>query len=292
MRLPLAAPSVLPSLVLLAAPGAYPLPGTRADAQQLFAFTPLLWSLSSGLPGAPKGMLVWICYGGNLVGYGFSFLIGRKLIGLEYDNQATEAAFRKELVYAEDETPGHGLLDTCHALFSSLRDNYHRLFAHLGYFEICTLCASLAPDLASCPRRYAGDCSDTPIPPLRHTSPCAGASPGACAGAAQAHVPPPVHLVAFAGSSIFGTVMTVVPLVVMVPYVFSSDITFGTYMQANTVFSSVQAGISTPMKEWVTINELLSVIRRLREFENALPGGSEEMPNEHSSLIPAKEAPP
>ena len=42
-------------------------------------------------------------------------------------------------------------------------------------------------------------------------------------------------------------------------------------MEANAVFAKVQAGLSTLLHRWVEINELRSVMRRLREFEAALP---------------------
>ena len=59
----------------------------------------MLWQLSENI-GLPSGVLVWLMVGGNTVGVLLSLVVGRKLVGLEYDNQAVEATFRKELVRA------------------------------------------------------------------------------------------------------------------------------------------------------------------------------------------------
>jgi peptide/bleomycin uptake transporter len=183
--------------------------GALAAVLQTATFIPVLWRVSSGLPGTPDGVLVLVSLGGNAAGYAISLCVGRFLVHLEYENQATEAAFRKELVYAEDDVAGFGLLATCHRLFRAMRANYHRLFNHLCYFEFW--------------------------------------------------------------SAIFQKGMELVPIVLMAPYVFMRLMTFGTYMSAISAWQSVQAGITAPMQRWVEINILLSVIRRLREFEDALP---------------------
>ena len=102
---------------------------------QVITFLPLLWRLTAGLPGL-AGHLVSINVSVALGGIAISSLVGRHLITLEYNNQAVEAAFRKELVYAEDGVAGYGLLAACHHLFWQLRANYLTLFLHLIYFEL------------------------------------------------------------------------------------------------------------------------------------------------------------
>ena len=42
-------------------------------------------------------------------------------------------------------------------------------------------------------------------------------------------------------------------------------------MQAVGAFNSVTEGMSQPLSRWVDFNIMLSVVRRLREFESALP---------------------
>ena len=62
-------------------------------------------------------------------------VVGVKLPGLEFENQRVEAAFRKELVYGEDDgeraTPARFSM-----LFADVRRNYFRLFFHYMYFDV------------------------------------------------------------------------------------------------------------------------------------------------------------
>ena len=74
----------------------------------LFAFLPVLWALSSyvsELPivGAIPQPLFWAALVWAIFGTGFLALVGIKLPGLYFKNQRVEAAFRKELVYGEDD---------------------------------------------------------------------------------------------------------------------------------------------------------------------------------------------
>ncbi|PID74905.1 MAG: transporter [Desulfobacterales bacterium] len=106
----------------------------------LLAFIPILWGLSSHvqLPFLSdiQGSLVWVALAVSLGGLLISWLVGIKLPGLEYNNQKVEAAFRKELVYAEDDKENYASLATILELFTGLKKNYFRLFLHYGYFDI------------------------------------------------------------------------------------------------------------------------------------------------------------
>lgn len=106
----------------------------------LFAFLPILWGLSSGvdipiIKDIP-GSLVWVALIVSIGGLLISWFVGIKLPGLEYNNQKVEAAFRKELVYAEDDKINYGHTSTLVELFTGLKYNYNRLFLHYGYFDI------------------------------------------------------------------------------------------------------------------------------------------------------------
>ncbi len=106
----------------------------------LFAFLPILWGLSKGvdiqyIKDVP-GSLVWVALLVSVGGLLISWFVGIKLPGLEYNNQKVEAAFRKELVYAEDDKMHYGKTETITELFTGLKFNYHRLFLHYGYFDI------------------------------------------------------------------------------------------------------------------------------------------------------------
>jgi peptide/bleomycin uptake transporter len=106
----------------------------------LFAFLPILWGLSKGvdleiIKDIP-GSLVWVALLVSVGGLLISWFVGIKLPGLEYNNQKVEAAFRKELVYAEDDKINYGKTETITELFVGLKFNYNRLFLHYGYFDI------------------------------------------------------------------------------------------------------------------------------------------------------------
>ena len=106
----------------------------------LIAFTPILWGLSSNvvLPWLKdiNGSLVWISLATSLGGILISWFVGYKLPGLEYKNQVVEAAFRKELVYGEDDRINYVKPPTILELFSGIKFNYHRLYLHYGYFDL------------------------------------------------------------------------------------------------------------------------------------------------------------
>lgn len=107
---------------------------------KLIAFIPILWELSKGveipyLKDIP-GSLVWIALIVSIGGLIISWFVGIMLPGLEYNNQKVEAAFRKELVYGEDDKINYAKTETLFELFTGLKFNYNRLFLHYGYFDV------------------------------------------------------------------------------------------------------------------------------------------------------------
>jgi len=82
------------------------------------------------------GLLVWAALFASVGGMIVSWFVGWKLPGLEYNNQMREAAFRKELVYGEDNKRDYASIATLTELFTGVRWNYKRLFLHYGYFDI------------------------------------------------------------------------------------------------------------------------------------------------------------
>ena len=106
----------------------------------LVAFIPVLWGLSAkvDLPAIKDvpGSLVWIALGVSVGGLIISWFVGIKLPHLEYNNQRVEAAFRKELVYAENDKKNYAQTPAIVELFTGLKFNYYRLFLHYGYFNI------------------------------------------------------------------------------------------------------------------------------------------------------------
>ena len=106
----------------------------------LFAFLPVLWSLSQYVEELPvvgaiphplfTAAIIWSIFGTGLLA-----AVGIKLPGLEFKNQRVEAAYRKELVYGEDDidrAQPPRLLE----LFANVRRNYFRLYFHYMYFNI------------------------------------------------------------------------------------------------------------------------------------------------------------
>jgi peptide/bleomycin uptake transporter len=70
-----------------------------------------------------------------LFGTGFLAFLGAKLPGLEFKNQRVEAAYRKELVFGEDD-PTRAQPPTVADLFRAVRKNYFRLYFHYVYFNV------------------------------------------------------------------------------------------------------------------------------------------------------------
>ncbi len=106
----------------------------------LFAFLPVLWGLSQYVTELPfvgeisaplfSAAIFWSLFGTFLLA-----IVGIKLPGLEFNNQKVEAAYRKELVYGEDDAErAHPL--SLKELFSNVRKNYFRLYFHYMYFNV------------------------------------------------------------------------------------------------------------------------------------------------------------
>jgi len=109
----------------------------------LFAFLPVLWSLSeyvSELPivGKIAHPLFYAALFWSIFGTGLLALIGIKLPGLEFNNQKVEAAFRKELVYGEDHIERATPIEL-KELFANVRKNYFRLYFHYMYFNVARM---------------------------------------------------------------------------------------------------------------------------------------------------------
>ncbi len=106
----------------------------------LIAFIPVLIGLSEFVSELPfvgpianalmVSAIFWSVFGTVLLA-----VVGVKLPGLEFRNQRVEAAFRKELVYGEDDEL-RAEPPTIFELFDNVRRNYFRLFFHYLYFNV------------------------------------------------------------------------------------------------------------------------------------------------------------
>ncbi|MGI9400478.1 MAG: SbmA/BacA-like family transporter, partial [Rhizobiaceae bacterium] len=106
----------------------------------LIAFLPILYGLSSNVTSMPivgeipaplmQAAIFWSLFGTVLLA-----VVGIKLPGLEFKNQRVEAAYRKELVYGEDDA-ARAEPPTVIELFGYVRQNYFRLYFHYMYFNL------------------------------------------------------------------------------------------------------------------------------------------------------------
>jgi peptide/bleomycin uptake transporter len=109
----------------------------------LIAFLPVLVRLSTHVKSVPflgaipyplvVAAVLW-----SLFGTLFLALVGIKLPGLQFRNQRVEAAYRKELVYGEDDAD-RARPPTVAELFSRVRHNYFRLYFHYTYFNVARM---------------------------------------------------------------------------------------------------------------------------------------------------------
>jgi peptide/bleomycin uptake transporter len=106
----------------------------------LIAFLPVLFTYSTKVTELPflgtvPHALVWAALLWSIFGTTFLALVGIKLPGLEFRNQRVEAAYRKELVYGEDDAARADPI-TATELFNNVRRNYFRLYFHYMYFNV------------------------------------------------------------------------------------------------------------------------------------------------------------
>lgn len=106
----------------------------------LIAFLPVLVRLGEQVTELPlfghvSDALVVAAVLWSLMGTLFLAAIGVRLPGLQFRNQRVEAAYRKELVYGEDDSE-RAQPSTLAELFHSVRKNCFRLYFHYTYFNL------------------------------------------------------------------------------------------------------------------------------------------------------------
>jgi peptide/bleomycin uptake transporter len=182
----------------------------------LIAFLPVLRQLSTSVSEVPllgriPNSLVYVSIVWSLVGTGFLALIGLKLPGLQFRNQRVEAAYRKELVHAEDDVD-RAKPKTVAELFAGVRRNNFRIYFHYAYFN--------------------------------------------------------------AGRITYLQIDNVFPYFMLAPTIIAGKITFGALNQILNAFAQVRTSFQYLINSWTTIVDLLSIYKRLREFESAITLGS------------------
>ena len=178
----------------------------------LVQFVPILFGLSLGIPifffgdwpyGLITGAIVW-SIGGTL----FLIFLGwvLRLVGIEYDLQKKEAAYRKILVIAEDdETIRPKRIDE---LFEDVRSIHYLSYLRYLYFNIGRIAYLQANVLSA--------------------------------------------------------------YILLGPAIVAGVVTLGVMQQIIRAFGRVEGSMQYLLKAWPTIIELLSVYKRLREFERQI----------------------
>jgi peptide/bleomycin uptake transporter len=124
-----------------------------SSVMTLVAFLPVLFKLGANITELPlighlPHALVWAALAWSAFGTVFLAGVGVKLPGLEFRNQRVEAAYRKELVYGEDD-PTRAQPPTIAELFANVRRNYFRLYFHYAYFNVARIFYLQADNLFS-----------------------------------------------------------------------------------------------------------------------------------------------
>ena len=106
----------------------------------LISFLPVLSALSvhieqMPLVGSIPYPLVTLAIVWSIFGTFLLIFAGIKLPGLEFKNQRVEAAFRKELVYGEDNAKRAEPVSLV-KLFDNVRRNYFKIYFHYAYFNL------------------------------------------------------------------------------------------------------------------------------------------------------------
>ena len=178
----------------------------------LMQFVPILFGLSVGIPifffgdwqyGLLTGALIW-SIGGTLFLIGLGWFL--RLVGIEYDLQKKEAAYRKILVIAEDDQTIRP--KTIGELFEDVRSIHYLSYLRYLYFNIGRIAYLQANVLSA--------------------------------------------------------------YVLLAPAIVAGVVTLGVMQQIIRAFGRVEGSMQYLLKAWPTIIELLSVYKRLREFERRI----------------------
>jgi peptide/bleomycin uptake transporter len=185
------------------------------SAMILVEFFPILLALGAGLPilwfgeweyGLVTGALVW-SIGGTILLIGTGYVL--RLVGIEYDLQKREAAYRKILVKMEDD--GSIRPKSLDELYEDVRSIHYTSYFKYLQFNIVRMA-------------YL-----------------------------QANV-----LTAY---------------IFLAPAIIGGMITLGVMQQIIRAFGRVEGSMQYLLNSWPTIIELMSVIKRLREFEKEIKNG-------------------
>lgn len=100
-------------------------------------FLAIFWQLTKIINiESTTGSLVWTALFISLGGMAVTWTVAKRLPKLEYKNQMVEAAWRKELVLAEEDKANFALMPKVIELFTGVKLNYYRLYRNKGYVSL------------------------------------------------------------------------------------------------------------------------------------------------------------
>ena len=187
----------------------------------LIQFVPILFGLSIGIPifffgeweyGLIVGALIWTI-GGTIFLIALGWIL--RLVGVEYDLQKQEAAYRKILVIAEDD--GNVRPKRIDELFDDVRKIHFLSYIRYLYFNVGRMAYLQANVLSA--------------------------------------------------------------YVFLAPAIVAGVVTLGVMQQIIRAFGRVEGSMQYLLRSWPTIIELLSVYKRLREFERQIENTIKEEKN-------------
>jgi peptide/bleomycin uptake transporter len=180
----------------------------------LIAFLPILHALEPAVKEIPflgsiPYPLVTISVAWAIIGTGFVALCAAKLPGLNFKNQRVEAAYRKELVFGEEDKDRADPI-SLNELFRNVRKNYFTMYLHQIYFNL--------------------------------------------------------GRVSFLQSN------SIMPYIILAPTIVAGAITLGTMERILNAFGQVRTSFNFLVNSWYPIVELISIYKRLKNFEAAIDG--------------------
>ena len=252
----------------------------------LVVFLPLLIDQGSEAKPSyvPEWFDGWLAYGAvqaSLTGLFVSALVGKKLVGLEVENQKVEAKFRTKLVVLE-ETPMSLVEDT---LVCVVPPDAEVLHASVVLDD-----AGAASELGPRPSSSSPSSVRASVPSTWSPLPIFGRI---LSDLWSNYYNLFVQFTYFnAWISFFDQTMSIVPYVLVAPLVFAEEesrrITLGQLVKTTNAFSRVFDSLAVVSQSWASINEFRSVLKRLREFEAGLYGRRPF--NGHSVYVKINEA--
>jgi len=175
------------------------------SALTLAVFCPILYDVDA--------LLMYVAVGAAAGGLAISAFAGKNLVGLEVQNQAVEAALRRELVILETDPISISARGSIPAAFSmilaNLRKNYVRLYTNYAVLQTWL--------------------------------------------------------------TTFDQTMVILPYAIVAPRLFAMEnaITLGIVVKVTNSFGKVFDSFNVISENWLQLNEFLSVVRRLRGFEES-----------------------